>query len=302
MFDLRRLRVLQVLDERGTVTATAAALHLTPSAVSQQIRQLARDLGVELLAHEGRRVRLTPAARILLTHADTLSAQWERARSDLAAQRDNKVAGSLRMCAVSSAIAAVLAPATARLQRDHPDLRVHLREEESGDCFRLLLAGEADLAVVLPTTDTPPVTDARFDQVALLDDPQDLLVPRGHRLDRPDGTTLTDAAGEPWIVKEHNNDTYPLLVAACAAAGFTPHIAHHVKEWFAVSAMVGEGFGVCLLPRMVPVPSAHAVVRVPLHGKPSPSRRMLACVRRGSADHPVVAAGLAALHEASARL
>ncbi|SFO85959.1 DNA-binding transcriptional regulator, LysR family [Amycolatopsis arida] len=295
MIDLRRLRVLQVLAEQGTVTATAAALHLTPSAVSQQLRQLARDLDVELLHAEGRRVRLTPAARVLLDHADTLAAQWERARADLAAHRHERIAGTLRICAVSSAIAALLARATTDLRRRHPRLRVHLREEESADCYELLLADEADLAVVLPTPDAPPVTDPRFEQHPLLEDPQDLLVPRGHRLDRPDGVPLAEAAGESWIVKPHNNDTYALLTVACAAAGFTPRITHHAKEWFAVSALVAEGFGVCLLPRLVPVPAEHAVVRIPLRGRPLPSRRFVACVRRGSTEHPVVAAGLAAL-------
>src|SRR4051812_42787370 len=84
MIDLRRLRVLRVLAEHGTVTAAAAALHLTPSAVSHQLRQLGRDLDVDLLSHEGRNVRLTPAARVLLEHADVLNAQWERAKADLA--------------------------------------------------------------------------------------------------------------------------------------------------------------------------------------------------------------------------
>ncbi|SFP01879.1 DNA-binding transcriptional regulator, LysR family [Amycolatopsis arida] len=295
MFDLRRLRVLQVLAEHGTVTATAAALHLTPSAVSQQLRQLARDLDVELLRADGRRVRLTPVARVLLAHADTLATQWEQARAELAAHRHEPVAGTLRICAVSSAIAALGAPAAVELRRTHPRLRVLLREEESGDCFALLRDDEADLAVVLPTPDTPPVADPRFDQHPLLDDPQDLLVRRGHRLDRPEGVALAEAAGEPWIVKPHHNDTHPLLTAACAAAGFTPRIEHQAKEWFAVSALVAAGCGVCLLPRIVPVPAEHPVVRVPLHGNPRPSRRFVACVRRGAAEHPVLAAGLAAL-------
>ncbi len=56
-----RLQTLRVLHEQGTVTATARVLHLTPSTVSQQLRQLAAQLGVQLLEPDGRRVRLTPA-------------------------------------------------------------------------------------------------------------------------------------------------------------------------------------------------------------------------------------------------
>jgi DNA-binding transcriptional LysR family regulator len=294
MMDLRRLRVLRVLAEQGTVTATAAALHLTPSAVSQQLRLLARDLDVELLEHQGRLVRLTPAARVLLDHAEVLHAQWERARAELAAHgRD--VTGTLRLSGVSSALAALVAPALPRLAAVHPRLRVEVREEESADCYELLLAGESDLAVVLPTPQAPPVTDPRFEQQPLLDDPQDLLVPRTHPLARPEGVELAEAAGEEWIVKAQHNDTYPLLTAACAAAGFAPRVTLQVKEWYAVSAFVAEGSGVCLLPRLVPVPARHDVARIPLIGSPVPTRRFVTCVRRGSAGHPALAAGLTAL-------
>ena len=298
MIDLRRLRVLRALAEHGTVTAAAAALHLTPSAVSQQLRQLARDVDAVLLRPEGRHVRLTQAAHVLLDHADVLHAQWERARADLAAH-DDRVTGTLRIAGVSSAIAALVAPAMAGLRSTHPLLRSEVVEEESADCHRLLLADEVDLAVVLPNPGTPPVTDPRFEHEPLLDDPQDLLVPDGHPLARPGGVELAEAAGEDWIVKRHNNDTYPLLSAAATAAGFTPRVAHQVKEWYAVSAMVAEGFGVCLLPRLVPVPADHRVTRVPLLGTTRPSRRILTCVRRGSANHPAIAAGLTALRAVS---
>lgn len=52
---------------------------------------------------------------------------------------------------------------------------------------------------------------------------------------------LADAAAETWIVKPEHNDSYDVLVAACAAAGFTPRVGHHLKEWFAVSAAVAHG-------------------------------------------------------------
>jgi DNA-binding transcriptional LysR family regulator len=293
-----RLHVLRTLAEHGTVTATAAALHLTPSAVSQQLRLLARDLGVELLRPEGRRVRLTPAAHIVLRHAEVLRTQWEAARAELAAQ-GTVVRGTLRLCGVSSALATLAAPAVAALRESHPLVEPLLIEEESAACHRLLLADEADVALVLPGPDAPPVTDARFAQAPLLTDRQDLLVAEGHRLARPEGVRLAEAADQAWIVKKPHNDTYPLVTAACAAAGFTPRIVHQVKEWYAVSALVAEGLGVCLMPRIVPLPR-HQVVRVPLVGEPVPVRRLLTAVRRGSTGHPLVAAGLAALADAAA--
>lgn len=294
MIDLRRLRALAAVAEHGTVAGAAEALHFTPSAVSQQIGHLARDLGVDLLERRGRRVHLTPAAHLLLAHADTIQAQWERARADLAAEA-GRARGTLRICGVSSAIAALGAPATTRLLDEHPGLEVQLREEESRDCCRLVHSGGSDIALVLPTPDTPPPTDARFEQQTLLEDPPDLLVPADHALAHTGRADLLDASGESWIVTRHDNDSHVLLTVACAAAGFTPRITQEVKEWYAVSALVAAGLGVCLLPRIVPVPQAHRVVRVPLRGRSAPVRTILAVVRRGSSQHPAVAAGMEAL-------
>src|SRR5215203_5624110 len=84
--DLRRLRTLRAVADHGTLAAAADALHLTPSAVSQQLAALERELGHALLEPAGRSVRLTPAADVLLGHADALFAQLERMEGDLAAQ------------------------------------------------------------------------------------------------------------------------------------------------------------------------------------------------------------------------
>ncbi|MGA4949557.1 LysR family transcriptional regulator [Streptomyces lydicamycinicus] len=99
-----RLQTLRVLHQWGTVTATAEALHLTPSTVSQQLRQLSARLGLELLEPAGRNVRLTPAALALVEHADALFVRWEEARADLAGYADG-VAGRLRITGVATAIA-----------------------------------------------------------------------------------------------------------------------------------------------------------------------------------------------------
>ncbi|MBF6175956.1 LysR family transcriptional regulator [Nocardia blacklockiae] len=294
MIDLRRLQVLRVLADRGTVTATAAALYVTPSAVSQQIRSLASELGVDLLQPEGRGVRLTPAALELLRHADILSEQWELARADIAARGDEP-AGTLRFTGVSSAIAALVVPAVRRLRDRHPRVVATVDEMESTEAFQLLLAGAADITVGFPTATTPPVDDPRFEQHVLLDDVQDLLVPAEHPLAQRKSVTLLDAAAEPWILDFPGGDTYDVVLSACATAGFTPRVAHHVKEWFAVSSAVAHGLGVCLLPRLVPIPDEHTVTRIPLHGSPRPARTIIGTVRRGAATHPLIAAGLTAI-------
>ncbi|MEU8825101.1 LysR substrate-binding domain-containing protein [Streptomyces sp. NPDC048636] len=297
-----RLRTLRVLHEQGTVTATAQALHLTPSTVSQQLRQLAAALGLELLVPEGRRVRLTPAALALLGHADALFARWEEARADLAGYADG-VAGRLRMTGVATAITGVLAPAVERLRHEVPRLEVEIGEDPGENRFDLLLAGRADIAVVIPTPGGPSPDDRRFTQRPVLQEPQDLLVSAGHRFaaSAADGMTLAEAGEECWIRAGDPADQHQLLLAACAAAGFTPRVRHNAVDWSAVAALVAHGCGICLLPRLAPVPDGYRgwVVRVPLHGVPVPMRRFVAVMRRGSERRPPIAHGLAALRAAA---
>ena len=84
-----RLQVLRLLAHHGTVTATAEALHYTPSAVSAQLRSLSEQLGVTLLVPKGRGVKLTPAGRLLLSRADDLYERWEQIRAELVAGTDD---------------------------------------------------------------------------------------------------------------------------------------------------------------------------------------------------------------------
>lgn len=79
-WDVKKLRILRTLRDRGTVTATAEALLMTPSAVSQQLTNLAKQLGVDLLEAQGRRVRLTDAAHLVLRHAEAVFASWSGRR------------------------------------------------------------------------------------------------------------------------------------------------------------------------------------------------------------------------------
>jgi DNA-binding transcriptional LysR family regulator len=85
MLDLRRLRLLHELHQRGTIAAVADALQFTPSAVSQQLAVLERETGVRLLERAGRGVRLTDSALALVDHANALLERAALAEADLAA-------------------------------------------------------------------------------------------------------------------------------------------------------------------------------------------------------------------------
>lgn len=296
-----KLRVLQMVDRYGTVTAAAEAMRYTPSAVSYQLRQLAEHLGVTLVEPAGRGIQLTAAARTVLRHTAAMQAQWEQARSELAATTEEP-SGTFTLCGFSTAASHLLPPAAAALRDRHSGLTLRLVEAEPGHCFELLLAGEADLGLVVVTSDSPPLNDERFEQQPLLDDPLDLVVQAGHPLAARRRVALADAAREPWIVGTPGSTYHQLVVTACMSAGFTPDIAHHADEWDTGTAMVAHGFGVILVPRLARINTEWPVTRIPLSGEPAPARRILAATRNGAADHPVVAQTLDLISTSSSGL
>ncbi|MBD0844357.1 LysR family transcriptional regulator [Streptomyces sp. TRM68416] len=289
-WDIRKLQILRTLREEGTVTATAAALRMTPSAVSQQLTNLARQLGVPLLEAHGRRVRLTDAARLVLRHAEAVFEQLERAEAELAAYADGEV-GEVRIGAFSTAVPALVVPAVVALRATHPGVRVQVREAEAAQAYDLLGAGEVDLALSL-AAQAPTARDARFRTVALLADPLDVALPPAHPLADAEALRLADLAAEPWIFGG-SGPWSDITRGACEAAGFSPAQAHSAAGWPAILAMVEAGLGIALVPRTAAVPGAGVVMRE--LGADRPVRHVVAAVRRGSEDAPAVRTVLTAL-------
>lgn len=282
----RRLHVLRMVRQLGSVTAAARALHLTPSAVSQQVRSLARELDVDLLRPAGRGIRLTAAAEVLLEHADRLQEDWERARADLAAHRIG-ARGPVRLCGFPSALASLL-PASARALRlgDTP-LDLVVSQADPAESFDRLVAGEADVAIVEADPAAPARGDARFHREPLFDDPLHLVVAPGHRLDGHAEVALVQAADEDWIGGPVGGSYHQIEFQACVRAGFTPRFTHRALDWSAYLAVVEAGLGVALVPRLA-VPLDGRVTSLPLTDRPVPVRRLSTYVRRGSEHDPRV--------------
>lgn len=179
------------------MTATAETLHMTPSAVSQQLTNLSKQLGVELLRAQGRRVRLTDAARLVLRHAEAVFEQLERADAELAAHLRGE-AGEVRVGAFSTAVPALVVPAVTALRASRPGIAVRVREAEAQEVYELLAAGEVDLALSL-AAQAPSAVDPRFTRVPLFADPLDVALPGDHPLARAERLRLADLAAEPWI-------------------------------------------------------------------------------------------------------
>ena len=297
--DWRKLRLLHELDRRGTIAATAEALHLTPSAVSQQLAGLARDIGVPLLERRGRTVVLTGQARVLLSHADRMRELAERTRADLDAWAHGTV-GHVRVGSLSTGITALVGPAMARLQQHRPGLAVQVSERVADEALALLDAGELEIQVTVDYPGGPARQDARYCRTDLIADVMDAVVPAGHPLARRTEVELADLAHEAWVGAADSDSCGHIITGICAAAGFTPDIRHQCREWDAVAALVAAGLGVSLMPRSAqPLRPGDALAVLPVAGRPA-SRRLYALVRAGTETDPGIAAVLGALQAAAA--
>ncbi|MFF0464384.1 LysR family transcriptional regulator [Streptomyces mexicanus] len=296
-WEIRKLRILRTLREKGTVTATAEALRMTPSAVSQQLTNLSAQLGVELLQAHGRRVRLTDAARLVLRHAEAVFEQLERADAELTAYLRGE-AGEVRVGAFSTAVPALVVPAVRALRATHPGVSVRVREAEAGEAYDLLACGEVDLALSL-AAHAPGAADPAFTRVPLLADPLDVALPPDHPLAAAAGLRLADLAAEAWIFGG-SGPWSDITRAACEAAGFSPHQGHSAAGWTAILAMVEAGMGVALVPRTAAVRRDGVVMRELSTDRPR--RHVVAAVRRGARDAPAVARMLDALRTTADRL
>ncbi len=222
-------------------------------------------MGATLLVRDGRRLRLTPAGRVLLRHADGLFAQWERIQADLADEEGNQHT-TLHIGGFATAFGALLTPATSALHHAAPPLRVRLTETDTAACYQQLLSWRIDIAVLTPLPDSPPVDEPRFDLQPLMDDQQDLVVPLDHPLAGLDVVDLPQTAAETWIAPHH--DQHRLIESLCGVARFAPRTDHHAGDWPSVLALIAHGLGVCLVLRLVPLTAHPGVTRVPVRGRP----------------------------------
>ncbi|MEV4946978.1 LysR family transcriptional regulator [Streptomyces sp. NPDC053755] len=290
------MQVLRAVVTSGSVTAAAAHLGYTPSAVSQQVAVLERETGIALLERVGRGVRPTAAGRLLAERTALISESLAEAETALADLRAGRT-GRLSVRYFSSIGPTLVAPALARLRRDHQDVRVDLRLIDPADPLAEVERGEADLAIVVR-----PQRGGRegIHPVHLLDDPYLAALPADHPLASRRVLDLADLAGEPWIGSEPPGPCLDIMLDACAAAGFTPAFVASSEDYATALGFVAAGLGVGLVPRLGAAGRRNGVALRRVR-RPEPVRTVHAAVREGTTAQPALRTLLDALKEAAGR-
>ncbi|WP_020670909.1 LysR family transcriptional regulator [Amycolatopsis nigrescens] len=289
MLSLERLRVLRAVRDTGSVRGAAGSLHVTTSAISQQLARLEREAGQQLLERFGRGVRLTSAGTLLAGHADRLLGQLEEVEADLDRHR-GAVAGTLIVAAFATAARGLLPAALSALRARYPELAVRLAEQEPAGAIDGLSTGDYDVAVVQDWPDDPLDIPAGLASRRLCTDELDLAVPAGHPLADRDAVALTELAGVAWISWPADQFCHGWLSRTLRKHGMAADIVHTASEHSTQLALVAAGLGVSVLPRLGREPLPDAVRVVPL--RPAPRRRVSALWRTGATRRPAVQAML----------
>ena len=295
LLDVGRLRLLREVSLRGSIAAAARSLGLTPSAVSQQLAVLEREVGTAVGDRSPRGVALTGAGQALVARAGEVLDVLAAARADVD-RIGGSVAGPVAIASVASAAATFISVAAASLRDSHPGIALSVTAAEPVDALDDLLAGDVDLAVVDEYDYVPLALPEFVSARELCAEPLVLVRPAAERSRRvPALAQLSDAA---WVMPPEHAACGQAVRSACRAAGFEPRVRWQTDDMLLLARAVADGHGIAVLPRLS-VPAGVADVAVAPLRSPAIERRLTVVGRAATVARPVVAAVVDALAAAA---
>lgn len=243
--DVAHLRVLRELRDRGSVVAVAAALHVSASAVSQQLATLQSHVPVSLTVRRGRVLVLTPAGEALAAAGARVDEALTNAREAVGAFLDSE-RRPVRISAFHSAGLALFGPLL-REVGSTPPLRLADADVAHRDFPGLTADHDIVIAHRLPH-DAPWPTD-RVVATPLLTEPLDIALPAGHPLASREQLRAADVAGETWVSVQEGFPLAGILEHLAAHAGRPVQVAHRINEFSVTAEVVRSGAAIAILPR-----------------------------------------------------
>lgn len=291
MVSMRALQALTAVRDRGSVSAAAAVLGYTPSAVSQQIDRLQRETRTVLIEPYGRTVRLTIAGAQLAGAADAILDCWESAEAAL--ERLRGAPGALvRVAAFPTAARGLLPQVLTALSREEPDLDVSIVEAPSHTTIQMVRDGDCDVAIAHDWPETPLELPPKVRARLLGKDVADVVLPVGHRHAQRTRIAISELAAEPWVA-EPGSVAHDLLTHLLGNSVSERQMRFAVREFHTQLALIEAGVAIGLVPRMGRPELSDRVRAVPT--EPVMERRVYAAVRSDSRSGLAVQAVLRAL-------
>ncbi len=282
MLDLRRLSYFIAVAEELHFGRAAARLHVAQPSLSQQIRALEKELGVELLRRDHRSVELTRAGAALLREGRRALTQAQRAQ-DAARAAGHGFAGSVVVGFMGSAGRHHLPPVVRAFRNGHPAVTIEIRELTLPDTNRAIRDGTVDLAFIRPIENDPALTVEPLPGDGLV-----AVLPEGHPLTDATALPLAALAGEQFIRPNASTVLQPwmsYLAIICDRHGFTPRYADaEASSLPAIVGLVAAGSGVSVMSATTHTLPREGVIAVPIEDETMP----LALAWRADDQSPAV--------------
>jgi len=275
--ELRHLRYFLAVAEECNFTRAAAKLGIGQPPLSQQIRDLEREVGAALFHRVPHGAELTAAGAAFLGEAKASLAAAEKAK--LAAQSANRgETGRLSLgFTASSAFNPVVSTTIRRFRARWPDVRLALTEMNTLALMQKLEGGELDAAFMRPSLDDPAGVRLR----RLPDEPMVIALPASHPLARRSKLPLAALADEPFILFPRlvGLSLYDDVVLACRKAGFELTVAQEAPQISSVVNLVAAELGVSIVPASISQIRLEGVAYRPIEGPPAVARLALAMLK-----------------------
>jgi len=245
--ELRHLRTIAAVARHGSFTKAAEELYLAQSAISQQIRRLETELGVEVFRRTSRRVELTAEGRVILGYAQRVLAEVDGLQSELE-ELTGLLRGNLRIGGVYPTGPYDLFGMLADFRAAHPGVAIHMVEDTQDGVLAALEADELDCAF---SALNPDALGNEFAATLLWEDEIVVAMPIGHRLGARKQVTFEELAAEDLIAYRENSALRRRLEGTMADRGLEPRNAFICTEMAAVRGLTSKGLGVAVMPRSV---------------------------------------------------
>ena len=245
--ELRHLRTIEAVARHRSFTKAGEELYLAQSAISQQIRRLERELGLEVFRRTSRSVELTAEGRVILGYAQRVLAEVDGLHSELE-ELTGLLRGQLRIGGIYPTGPYDLFSMLADFRAAHPEVAVHMVEDTQDDVIAALRADELDCAF---TALDPDTLGNEFAATLLWEDELIVALSAGHPLCADRCVTFEQLTAQDVIAYRENSALRRRLERTMADRGLEPRNAFVCTEMAAVRTLASKGLGVAVMPRSI---------------------------------------------------